>query len=84
MPAFLADAIFWIAVACCVIAQVAILHSVLVSPAPRQASADNADKRARAAFSMHRAVEILWAVLPGFALTAVLVFTWRAIHGPSV
>jgi hypothetical protein len=81
MPFSLADAIFWIAVACCAVAQVAILHSVLVSPAPAGTSTPaRQGAAARASFSVRRAAEIVWAVLPGIALTVVLVFTWRAIH----
>jgi len=69
----LADAIFWVAVACCSVAQLAILHSVIVSPA-RVARPGVATSRAR------RAAEIAWAVLPGIALAVVFVFTWRAVH----
>jgi hypothetical protein len=63
-----ADAIFWIAVACCSVAQLAIIRSVVAAPAT------SADSRA------HRVVEIAWAVLPGVALVFVLVATWRAMH----
>jgi len=73
MSVRLADAIFWVAVACCSVAQLAILHSVIVSPA-RVAQPGVATSRAR------RAAEIAWAVLPGIALAIVFVFTWRAVH----
>ena len=68
----IADAIFWIAVAFCAVAQVAIVQSVIVSPAraPEHTPAS----------ATRRAVEIAWAILPGVALAIVLVFTWRAIH----
>jgi hypothetical protein len=69
----LADAIFWIAVACCSVAQLAIIRSAIVSPA-RASDSGVATSPAR------RAAEIAWAVLPGVALAAVLVFTWQAIH----
>jgi len=69
----LADAIFWVAVACCSIAQVAILRSVVTSPA-RVAEAAGSTSPAR------RLAEIAWAVLPGIALAALFVFTWRAMH----
>jgi heme/copper-type cytochrome/quinol oxidase subunit 2 len=68
-----ADAIFWIAVACCSVAQVAILYSVISSPA-RTSDSGIETSPAR------RAVEIAWAVLPGVALALVLTFTWRAMH----
>ena len=62
-----ADAIFWVAVACCLVAQAAILRSVLVggraSAPPRR-----------------RAAEVAWAIAPAVALTIVLVATWRTIH----
>jgi heme/copper-type cytochrome/quinol oxidase subunit 2 len=68
----IADSIFWIAVACCTLAQLAIVQSVIVSPAraPEHAPAS----------TTRRVVEIAWAILPGVALAVVLVFTWRAIH----
>lgn len=73
MSFHLADAIFWIAVACCSIAQVAIVYSVIRSPA-RTSDSGIVTSPAR------RAVEIAWAVLPGVALALVLTFTWRAMH----
>jgi heme/copper-type cytochrome/quinol oxidase subunit 2 len=69
----LADAIFWIAVACCSVAQLAIIRSAIVSPA-RPSDSGDATTPAR------RAAEIAWAVIPGIALGVVLVFTWQAIH----
>jgi heme/copper-type cytochrome/quinol oxidase subunit 2 len=68
----IADAIFWVAVACCFIAQLAILQSVVVSPARTADSAPTSTAR--------RVAEIAWAILPGVALAVVFVFTWRAIH----
>ena len=68
----IADAIFWIAVACCFIAQLAILQSVVISPAR---TADRAP-----ASTARRVAEITWAILPGIALAVVFVFTLRAIH----
>ncbi|HVX40301.1 MAG TPA: hypothetical protein VHB25_12080 [Gemmatimonadaceae bacterium] len=74
MPVSVADAIFWIAVASCAVAQLAILHSIVVSPT-------RAALRGQAAGSTaQRAIEIFWAVLPGLALAAVFFFTWRAMH----
>ena len=66
IPSVLADAIFWVAVACCEVAQAAIVRSVLVAPA-----AGSAPRRAR---------ELAWAVAPAIALALVLVATWRTIH----
>ncbi len=75
MPFSTADAIFWVAVACCAIAQLAILRSVMVSPA-------RAGERVGASVT-RRAVEIGWALLPGVVLAVVFVYTWRAIHAPN-
>jgi heme/copper-type cytochrome/quinol oxidase subunit 2 len=72
MTPLLADAIFWIAVACCLIAQVAIVRSVLMSPARVPDAPPTTAGR--------RAAEIAWAVLPGIALAAVFVYTWQAMH----
>ena len=69
----LADAIFWIAVACCSIAQVAILRSVIGSPARTSDSGIETSP-------FRRAVEIAWAAIPGVALALVLTFTWRTMH----
>ena len=61
----LADAIFWVAVAACLVAQVAILRSVLVT---------------RGGSAARRAAEIAWAVAPAVALALVLAATWRTLH----
>ena len=74
MLSHLADAIFWVAVACCTIAQVAILVSVVASPV-RLADASARSSMAR------RSSEVAWAILPGVALALVLVSTWHAMHG---
>jgi hypothetical protein len=74
----LADAIFWIAVACCTIAQLAIVRSAVVSPSTAAERAGGGMPVSRP--TLRRAAEIAWAVLPGFALAAVLVFTRRAMR----
>jgi hypothetical protein len=71
----LADAIFWVAVACCLGSQLAIVHSVVISPARVPGSAPTSASR--------RVAELAWAVLPGIALALVLVFTWRAMHASA-
>jgi hypothetical protein len=67
----LADAIFWVAVAACSIAQVAIVRSVLISPTGSTSSG-------------RRAGELAWAILPGVALVALFFYTWRAMHSPAI
>ena len=70
----LADAIFWIAVASCTVAQVAILRSIFnTAPEGAPAAAPGAPR-------IHRAMEIVWAILPALALAAVLALTWRAMQ----
>lgn len=75
MPSALSDAIFWVAVACCAVAELFILRSAFAAhpahPAPR---ADGALPRVR------RPVEVLWAVVPAVGLALVLAATWRALH----
>ncbi|MFI5227531.1 MAG: hypothetical protein ACHQWU_00595 [Gemmatimonadales bacterium] len=68
-----ADAIFWIAAACCAVAQVAILHSVIVSPTRMPEAGEATIAR--------RAGEIAWAAIPGIALGLVMVWTWHTMHG---
>jgi heme/copper-type cytochrome/quinol oxidase subunit 2 len=76
MPFRPADAIFWVAVACCVVAQVAIIRSAVISPArPTDSSTPTTGAR--------RTGEIAWAVLPGLALVVLFFYTWNAIH-PAV
>ncbi len=70
----IADAIFWIAVATCTIAQVAILRSIF-NPAPRGAPAAVSGAR-----PVRRGMEVLWAVLPAVGLALVLGWTWREMQ----
>ena len=75
--------LFWASVACCLVAQVLIVRSVV--GARRLPAANPALPRA------HGGVELMWAVVPALALGALLLFTWRAIEahegrrsGPAV
>jgi heme/copper-type cytochrome/quinol oxidase subunit 2 len=78
MPFRFVDALFWVAVGCCAIAQVAILLSVLRVSSARRGAAPAAS--AAQASSFGRAIEIAWAVIPAFGLVVVLLFTWRAMR----
>jgi len=71
-----ADGLFWTAVACCVVAQAAIVRSSIISPA----QAPSAGEPASVA---RRALEVCWAVVPGIALALLFVATWHAMHGPA-
>jgi heme/copper-type cytochrome/quinol oxidase subunit 2 len=72
------DAVFWIAVGCCAIAQSAILYSVLRAPARRTSSQTTTAPQPLS--SSGRVIDIAWAVLPGIALVFVLVYTWQAMR----
>jgi hypothetical protein len=71
----LTDAIFWFSAACCAVAQVAILRSVILAP---QAGGPSSSSMRR------RVTDIVWAILPGVALFAVFLLTWRITHGSHV
>jgi len=73
-PSF-ANAVFWVVVVCCVVAQAALLRSVFtVRPIQRPTSAVGPLAPVR------QGMELLWAVVPALALAGVLWFTWRAMH----
>ena len=72
MNPFLADAIFWVAVVTCAVAQIAILRATFAARAGYAASP--AQRPAT------RVEEVAWAVLPALALAGVLALTWRALH----
>jgi len=73
MPFRLTDVIFWFSAVSCALAQTAILRSVIIAPARSQEAPTGSTRR--------RTMEIAWAVLPGIALVAVFVLTWRVMHG---
>ena len=76
MSASLAGVMFWLSVASCVVAEVAIIRATLrVSGAsPTEASTVLPHPR--------RWLEIVWVVLPAIALAALLLSTARAIFVP--
>ena len=75
---FQREAIFWIAAALCVVAEIAILRSMLRGSRiadPDRSSAVHAEvPRARAVS------ELIWAVLPAIGLVVILVLTRGAIR----
>ena len=75
MPPALSDAIFWLAVACCVVAELFILRSALAARGAQPAGGTLPRVR--------RPVEVLWAVVPALALALVLAATWRTLHPDS-
>lgn len=75
------DAIFWIAVASCALAQVAIVRSVLRM---RGSAADTGHGSSPMLPRTRPAIEIAWVVVPSLALAVVLALTWRTMHAPSL
>ena len=68
MTVSLADAIFWIAVVLCTVAQVALLRSFFFG----------ASRPGRESTAVFRASETAWAVVPALVLVALFVATWQA------
>jgi hypothetical protein len=68
-----ARVVFWIAVACCAIAQLLIVRGAWRTP-PAGEAADGIPRPSRAA-------EIAWTILPGIVLAVIFALTWRALPG---
>lgn len=66
----LAEAIFWIAVLACVVAQIALLRSSISM---------KAEKHSELVPDSPRSSELAWSILPALVLTALLFATWRKI-----
>ena len=75
------DAIFWIAVASCALAQFAIVRSVLRM---RGSAAGTGHVSSPLLPRTRPAIEIAWVVVPALALAVVLTVTWRTMHAPSL
>jgi hypothetical protein len=67
----LAETIFWIAAAACLVAEIAILRSTFVAQRA---------KRSELVPASSRSGELAWAVIPALALCAVLLATWQRIE----
>jgi heme/copper-type cytochrome/quinol oxidase subunit 2 len=72
----IATMLFWISVACCLIAQGLIVRSVVAARALPAVRPDL--PRARGS------VEVMWAIVPAIALAVLLFLTWRAIEAREV
>ena len=66
----LAELIFWIAAAVCIIAELALLRSAFM---PRSTDEANLSHPARGG-------EMMWAVIPAVGLMFLLAATWRAVN----
>lgn len=78
------DALFWIAVAACAVAQFFILRAVFAPEAP--APVGSPAEAGRAAGRLRRPsrpLEIAWAVLPAIGLVLLFVWAWQLQH-PSL
>jgi heme/copper-type cytochrome/quinol oxidase subunit 2 len=71
-------ALFWIAAACCVLAELAIVRAVVFG------RAGGSDQSASGTARPNRHAEIAWAVLPAIGLLFVLYLTWRAVDAPRL
>ena len=67
----LAETIFWIAAAACIVAEIAILRSTF--------AAKPTDK-SELVPAASRSSELAWAIVPAVALSVVLVATWKRVE----
>jgi heme/copper-type cytochrome/quinol oxidase subunit 2 len=68
----LAETIFWIAAAACIVAEIAILRlTFAVEPAAKSDLVPAASRKS----------ELAWAIVPAIALCVVLMATWRQVEG---
>ncbi|HET9777002.1 MAG TPA: hypothetical protein VFP77_10580 [Gemmatimonadaceae bacterium] len=72
----LAETIFWIAAAACLVAELAILRFTFAAPAVRAARAANKSELVPAA---PRGGEIAWAIIPALVLVLLFGATWNRI-----
>lgn len=84
MPTNLSDAIFWVAVAACAVAQIFILRAVFrVTPAGIAAgssASSTPDGEPVSVPKPHRLTEIVWVILPVVLLALAFVGAWRVMH----
>ena len=75
MRLYFANGLFWVSVACCVIAQLYIVQSVRGNRHVAEPASGLPRSR--------DAVEMMWAILPALSLGVLLFFTWRAVRGTA-
>ena len=82
MSSSAANAIFWVAVVCCAVAELFILRSTFAGRRRRGVTgAESAGEgTAESLPPLRRVAEVAWAVVPAVALALVLAATWRALH----
>jgi heme/copper-type cytochrome/quinol oxidase subunit 2 len=72
-------ALFWIAAASCLVAQVAIIRSTIASRRLRAGALDVASDSTPVVARSGFPLEVLWTAIPAVVLAAVLWFTWQKI-----
>jgi heme/copper-type cytochrome/quinol oxidase subunit 2 len=75
------SALFWVAALVCIVAELAILRSLLVGRA--RAAEQSATGPLSEAIRARRPAEVAWAILPAVGLVFVLYLTWRAVDTPA-
>lgn len=76
MSPFVADLIFWISAACCVVAQIALVRSAVRAPMREPGDTEVALPR--------RSSEVAWTIVPAIALVLLLIVTWRVMHSAAL
>ncbi|MBU6366798.1 MAG: hypothetical protein KJT01_11365 [Gemmatimonadetes bacterium] len=71
LPPAVAATLFWASVAACVVAQGFIIRAAFRAVRPPTEAAPVP--------APHRGAELVWAVLPAFALAALWLGAWRAL-----
>jgi hypothetical protein len=71
--------VFWLCVACCAVAQVAIIYSTLRRLRAGRAGDLRQEEQGRPIAVIRRTPEFIWAVLPAIALILVFAGTWQSI-----
>ncbi len=72
MTGLTVGALFWVAVACCILAQIAITAAAARQPHPADSE--------REVPMPERATEVAWSLIPAIMLALVLLLTWNAIR----
>ena len=81
MNASLAAFLFWISVAVCAVAELAIVAATARASRPAPSAADIPDvDGARPLPATKGWLELLYAAVPALVLALLFVFTWRAMH----
>ena len=81
MTASLAAFLFWISVAVCAVAELAIVAATARASRRATVAADVPQvDGARPLPATRRWLEVLYAVVPAVVLAVLFVFTWRAMH----